>query len=139
MIVNTAYIYMGSAGGPPNPVIFQDDEINYKYSGTNFTVTTNGFQMLTGDSELEFSGLDLSNFEKLSIWVRNGSSSYVTLTINFIDNSGTVSANNTWRISDKTVTNRWFTIPTEYRKPRTKIKISLTKGRNITLEKAILS
>ena len=29
MIVNTAYIYMGSSGGPVNPVIFNGNEINY--------------------------------------------------------------------------------------------------------------
>lgn len=137
MIVNTAYIYMGSAGGPANPVIFQQNEINYKYSGTNFTVTTNGYIELQSNSELVFSGLDLSNFEKLSVEVRNGLSSTVTLTINFIDRSGNVSANNTWRIDSKTVTSRAFTIPTEYKKPKTKIKFS--SDRKITLYYAKLS
>ena len=136
MIVYPAYIYMGSAGGPANPVIFQQNEINYTYSGTNFTVTTNGYIELQSNSELVFSGLDLSNFEKLSVQVHNGSKT-VTLTINFIDNSGNTSANITWRVDGDTLTSRVFTIPTEYRKPKTKIKFS--SNRKITLYYAKLS
>lgn len=127
---------MGSAGGPANPVIFQQNEINYTYSGTNFTVTTNGYIELQSNSELVFSGLDLSNFEKLSVQVHNGSKT-VTLTINFIDNSGNTSANITWRVDGDTLTSRVFTIPTEYRKPKTKIKFS--SNRKITLYYAKLS
>lgn len=138
MIVNTAYIYMGSAGGPVNPVIFQQNEINYSYSGTNFTETTEGFKM-TGASELIFTGLDLSNFEKLAIQGKNSASSNVTLTINFIDNSGNVSANINQRFSDGSISSRTCTIPAEYKKPKTKIKFSTTNGRNITLLYATLS
>lgn len=136
MIVYPAYIYMGGDGGPANPVIFQKNEINYKYSGTNFTVTSNGYIELGVDSGLEFSGLDLSNFETLSVQVHSGSSA-VTLTINFIDNSGNTSANITWRVDGGTTTSRVFSIPPEYKKPKTKIKFS--SNRKITLQKAILS
>ena len=138
MIVNTAYIYMGSSGGPVNPVIFQYNEINYKYSGTNFTETAEGFKM-TGASELVFTGLDLSNFAKLGVQVYNSSSSTVTLIINFIDSSGNASASITWRVDKGTHMSRNFTIPTEYKKPKTKIKFSTTNGRNIVLHYAKLS
>ena len=137
MIVYPAYIYMGGDSGPVNPVIFQQNEINYNYSGTNFTVTSDGYLKLQSDSELMFSGLDLSNFEKLNVEVRNTSSSTVTLTINFIDSSGNVSANITWRIDGRTLTNRAYTIPTEYKKPKTKIKFS--SNREITLYYAKLT
>ena len=138
MIVNTAYIYMGSAGGPVNPVIFQYNEINYRYSGTNVTETTQGFKM-TGVSELVFTGLDLSNFETLAIQGGNPASSRVNLTINFIDNSGNVSADINQRFSDGSISNHTYTIPAEYRKPKTKIKFSTTNGRNIVLHYAKLS
>lgn len=137
MIVYPAYIYMGGDGGPVNPVIFQKNEINYKYSGTNFTVTTDSYFELQSDSELVFSGLDLSNFEKLGVQVNNRSSSTVTLTINFIDSSGNVSANTTWHVFKESITSRGFTIPTEYRKPKTKIKFS--SDRKITMYYAKLS
>ena len=136
MIVYPAYIYMGGDSGPVNPVIFNGNEINYSYSGTNFTETAEGFE-LQSDSELVFSGLDLSNFEKLGVRANNRSSSNVTLTVNFIDSSGNVSANNTWRIDGKSLTSRNFTIPTEYKKPKTKIKFS--SNRVITLISATLS
>ena len=138
MIVNTAYIYMGSAGGPVNPVIFQGNEINYNYSGTNFTETTEGFKM-TGASELVFTGLDLSNFENLAIQARNGASSKVYLTINFIDNSGKVSADIKTNFGDHSTQSYTFTIPAEYRKPKTKIKFSKSGPRSITLQYANLS
>ena len=138
MIVNTAYIYMGSAGGPVNPVIFQQNEINYKYSGTNFTETTAGFKM-TGVSELVFTGLDLGNFETLAIQGRNPAGSDVKLTINFIDNSGNESASINQRFSENSTSSHTYTIPAEYRKPKTKIKFSTTNGRNIVLHYAKLS
>ena len=137
MIVNTAYIYMGSSGGPVNPVIFQYNEINYKYSGTNFTETAEGFKM-TGASELVFTGLDLSNFVKLVVNAKTGSSNEY-LTVNFIDNSGNVSANIRKTFDAHSISSNTYTIPTEYRNPRTKIKFSTTNGRNIVLLYANLS
>lgn len=127
---------MGDGGGPVNPVIFQKNVINYKYSGKNFTVTADSYFELQSDSELVFTGLDLSNFETLSVQVHSGSSA-VTLTINFIDSSGNTSANITWRVDGGTVASRAFSIPPEYKKPKTKIKFS--SNRKITLYYAKLS
>lgn len=138
MIVNTAYIYMG-AGGPVNPVIFQRNEINYNYSGTNFTETTDGDLALPGNSEIVFTGIDLSNFEKLTVRANNRASGDVYLTVNFIDNSGNVSADIRQRFDNNSLMSRQYTIPPEYRKPKTKIKLSSTNGRNILLQSAILS
>ena len=137
MIVNTAYIYMGSAGGPVNPVIFQGNEINYNYSGTNFTETTEGFK-ITGASELVFTGIDLSAFDRLYVEAHNTSGSKVSLTVNFIDNSGNVSAAITKRFNENSISGNSYTIPVEYRKPRAKIKLSSTNGRNIVLHSARL-
>ena len=137
MIVNTAYIYMGSAGGPVNPVIFQGTEINYSYSGTNFTETAEGFKM-SGASELTFTGVDLSTFNRLHVEAHNTSSSNVSLTVNFIDNSGNVSASITKRFDGNSNSGNSYTIPSEYKKPRAKIKLSSTNGRNIVLKNARL-
>lgn len=139
MIVYPAYIYMGSDDGPVNPVIFQKNEINYNYSGTNYTETPDGYLALSGNSELVFDGLNLSNFEKLTVSAYNKASSAVNLTVNFIDNSGNVSAGITHSFYADGLSSYAFTIPAEYRKPRTKIKLSSTNGRNITLRSAILS
>ena len=139
MIVNTAYIYMGSAGGPVNPVIFQQNEINYNYSGTNFNVTSDGYLKMLGKSELVFTGLDLSNFEKLTVRGRNYSQSKVSLIVNFIDDSGNVSANISKRFESGSITNGQYTIPLEYRKPKTKIKMSIAGVNGLELQSAILS
>ena len=137
MIVNTAYIYMGSTGGPVNPVIFQGTEINYRYSGTNFTETTEGFKM-PGASELTFTGVDLSTFNRLHVEALNTSGSNVSLTVNFIDTSGNVSASITKRFDGHSISGNSYTIPSEYRKPRAKIKLSSTNRRNIVLKSARL-
>ena len=128
--------YVGStlvySAGPANPIIFQGTEINYSYSGTNFTETSEGFKM-TGASELVFTGLDLSTFNRLRVEAHNASSSNVSLTVNFIDNSGNVSAGITKRFDGNSFSGNSYTIPSEYRKPRAKIKLSSTNGRNIVL------
>lgn len=133
--------YVGStlvySTGPVNPVIFQGNEINYRYSGTNFTETTEGFKM-TGDSELVFTGLDLSNFVKLTVRAKTGSSNEY-LTVNFIDASGNVSTNIRRTFDKNTLSYKTYDIPAEYRNPRTKIKFSTTNGKNIVLLNAILS
>ena len=137
MIVNTAYIYMGSAGGPVNPVIFQKNEINYNYSGTNFTETSEGFKM-AGASELVFTGLDLSNFVKLVVNAHTGSSNEY-LTVNFIDASGNVSTNIRKTFESHSISSNTYNIPAEYRNPRTKIKMSIPGVNGLTLRSAILS
>ena len=137
MIVYPAYIYMSSDSGPVNPVIFQTNEINYRYSGTNFTETSEGFKM-TGASELVFTGLDLSNFVKLVVNAHTGSSNEY-LTVNFIDASGNVSTNIRKTFESHSISSNTYNIPAEYRNPRTKIKFSTTNGKNIVLLYAILS
>lgn len=139
MIVYPAYIYMGSAGGSVNPVIFQQNEINYNYSGTNFTITSDGYLKMRGKSELVFTDLDLSNFVKLVVVASNSASSRTTLTVNFIDSSGNVSANISDRINEHATSSITYTIPAEYKNPKTKIKMSIPGANGLTLRSAILS
>lgn len=139
MIVYPAYIYMGSDDGPVNPVIFQQNEINYNYSGTDFTVTTDGYLKMRGKSELVFTDLDLSNFVKLVVVASNSASSNVSLTVNFIDSSGNISANITKRIDEHSTSSNPYTIPAEYKNPKTKIKMSIPGVNGLTLRSAILS
>lgn len=133
--------YVGStlvySTGPVNPVIFKKNEINYRYSGTNFTVTSEGFKM-TGASELIFTGLDLSNFVKIVVNAHTGSSNEY-LTVNFIDASGNVSANIRKTFDKNSLSYKQYDIPAEYKNPRTKIKFSTTNARNLELLSAILS
>ena len=139
MIVNTAYIYMGSDGGPANPVIFQQNEINYNYSGTNVTVTTDGYIRLPGKSEIVFTDLNLSNFVKVVVTASNSANSNTSLIVNFIDSSGNVSANIAKRIDEHSTKSNTYTIPAEYKNPKTKIKMSIAGVNGLTLRSAILS
>lgn len=133
--------YVGStlvySAGPVNPYIFKGNEINYRYSGTNFTETTEGFKM-TGASELVFTGLDLRNFVKLYVYAKTGGSNEY-LTVNFIDASDNVSANIRKTFDKNSLSGNTYNIPAEYKNPRTKIKFSTTNAKNIMLLYAVLS
>lgn len=139
MIVNTAYIYMGGGGAAVNPVIFSQNEINYKYTGTNFKITSDGYIEMDSNSELIFENLDLTTFEKLAVKVENNYPRDQYLTANVIDSSGNVSADISMRFyGNNTSTNR-FNIPPEFKKTKMKIKFSLAGRALLTLQSAILS
>lgn len=139
MIVNPAYIYMGIGGAPGNPVIFQQNEINYKYSGTNFTKTTEDYFEMQSNSELIFENLDLTNFEKLKVMVQNTYPRNLYLTVNFITSSGKTSDNIENRIYANNTRTYTFNIPTDFKDKKMKIKFSLGGGSLLTLQSAILS
>ena len=93
---------------------------------------------MSGASELVFTGLDLSNFVKLVVNAHTRSSNEY-LTVNFIDATGNVSANIRKTFDKETISSNTYTIPAEYRNPRTKIKLSTTNSKNIVLLYAVLS
>lgn len=139
MIVNTAYIYMGGGDVPVNPVIFQQNEINYKYSGTNFTKTSEGYFEMQSNSELIFENLDLTNFEKLKVMVQNTYPRNLNLTVNFITSSGRTSADITKSVYSNNTRAYTFTIPADFKDKKMKIKFSLSGSSLLTLQSAILS
>lgn len=141
MIVNTAYIYMGVGGGGAevNPVIFSKNEINYKYTGTNFYITPDGYIGIGGNSELIFEDLDLTTFEKLTITAYNDLNKTQYLTVNVIDSSGNVSNGITLSFNRNNTGTNLFDIPAEFKRAKMKIKFSLPAFSQLTLQSAILS
>ena len=140
MIVNTAYIYMGRGGGVPgNPVIFSQNEINYKYTGRNFKITSDGYIEMDSNSELMFEKLDLTTFEQLAVKAQNGYPRTLSLTANVIDSSGNVSSDFKLEFLGAQTRTKRFNIPPEFKKTNVKIKFSLGGSGALTLQSAILS
>ena len=70
MIVNTAYIYMGSGGGgtPVNPNLWQDGVSNYPVVFTNSKITSKGLQFNKyGAGDATFSELTLTHLNSLTL------------------------------------------------------------------------
>lgn len=139
MIVNTAYIYMGGGGTTVNPVIFSQNEINYKYTGTNFNKTADNYFEMLGNSELIFENLDLTNFENLKVIAKNNNPRKLYLTVNFIDSSGQVSDDIKKTISANGAPTLTFNIPLDFKNRKMKIKFSTAASDTLILKSAILS
>ena len=139
MIVNTAYIYMGGGGAAVNPVIFSQNEINYKYTGTNFKITADGYIEMDSNSELMFENLDLTTFEKLAVKAKNDYPRDLYLTANVIDSSGNASSDIKLRFYGYNTATPKINIPTEFKRAKMKIKFSLAGSGLLTLQSAILS
>ena len=139
MIVNTAYIYMGDGGAVVNPVIFSQNEINYKYTGTNFKITSDGYIEIDSNSELTFENLDLTTFEKLAVRAKNDYPRTINLTANVIDSSGNVSSDIKLSFLAQQTQTKRFDIPAEFKKAKMKIKFSIAGTAVLTLQSAILS
>lgn len=97
MIVNTAYIYMGSGGGgggggtPVNPNLWQDGVSNYPVKFTNKSSISSKYLNLTyGGGSAAFSELLLTGFNSLTITVYRGGNTYynIPIKIEFFNSSG---------------------------------------------------
>ena len=122
MIVNSAYMYM-EMPAPTTPIIFRQNEINYRYTGTNFQITSDGYIEMDGPSEITFKNLDLTNYARLELTVNNATGARQNITVNFIDSSGNVSTGDTKSLYSTTQIVR-FDIPTEFKNQKMKIKFS---------------
>ena len=68
MIVNTAYIYMGSGGAPVNPNLWQDGVSNYPVVFTKgSSISANGLALPKDGGAATFSELQLTGFNSLTI------------------------------------------------------------------------
>ena len=67
MIVNTAYIYMGSGGAAVNPNLWQDGVSNYPVVFSNSSISSAGLQMNPKGSYATFSELPLPDFNSLTL------------------------------------------------------------------------
>ena len=92
MIVNTAYIYMGSGGGAPgNPNLWQDGVSNYPVVFTNSSISAEGLKFISSPGDATFSELPLKSFNNLTLSGRTtapGANPKVQISIEFysVDN-----------------------------------------------------
>ena len=141
MIVNTAYIYMGSGGGgggtPVNPNLWQDGVANYPVEFTNSSISADGM-LLNKNATATFSELQLTDFANLKISGNNSQPLNIEIKFEFFDSGdqllGTKSATFPPSTSTKTVE-----VPSKARIKNAKIKITNTKRYSVTLISAVLS
>ena len=146
MIVNTAYIYMGSGGGggePANPNLWQNGVSNYPVEFTNSSITATGLQFIARPGDATFSELPLTYFNSLTLTGRitsgPGISTTVEININFYSSDNVLIGTTTAAFS-KSENSVTVDIPSSAKIQNAKIKIEKTEsGHAVTLFSALLS
>ena len=143
MIVNTAYIYMGSGGGgePANPNLWQNGVSNYPVEFTNSSIKDTGLQFITRQGDATFSELPLTYFNRLTLTGRitNGPTRTTEISIEFYSSDNVLIGTTTaeFQRSEKSVT---VDIPSSAKIQNAKIKIKKTDYANsLTISSALLS
>ena len=143
MIVNTAYIYMGSGGTPVNSNLWQDGVANYPVVFTgNCSISADGLNFISTPGDATFSELPLKSFNSLTLSGRTtagGMNPKVEIGIEFYSSDnvliGTRSA--TFSKSENSVA---VDIPSSAKIQNAKIKIKKAAyGYPSTLSSAVLS
>lgn len=140
MIVNTAYIYMGSGGAVVYPNLWQDGVANYPVEFTNSSISSDGLILPSNGSAATFSELPLSDFNSLTL-TGNASPAFRTtkIVIEFFNSAGQSLGKETMSFSTsyKTLT---VNIPSSAKLKDAKIKITNTAtGKIFTMSTALLS
>ena len=143
MIVNTAYIYMGSGGGgtPANPNLWQDGVANYPVVFTNSSITADGLNFVTRPGDATFSELPLTYFNRLTLSGRmtNSGASKAKIKIEFYSGDNVLIETTTTEFlrSEKSVA---VDIPSSAKIQNAKIKIKKTDYySSLTFSSALLS
>ena len=145
MIVNTAYIYMGSGGGgtQANPDLWKDGVSNYPVVFTNSSISASGLNFTSKQGDAIFSELPLKYFNGLTLSGRitggPGISAKVEIKINFYrsDNVLLGTATASFTKSGESVT---VNIPSSAKIQNAKIKIEKEEySHSLTLSSAVLS
>ena len=143
MIVNTAYIYMGSGGGgtPVNQNLWQDGVSNYPVELTNSTITATGLKFITRPGDATFSELPLTYFNRLTLTGRitSGPTRTTEISIEFYSSDNVLIGTTTAEFpkSEKSVT---VNIPSSAKIQNAKIKIKKTDySSSLTFSSAVLS
>lgn len=130
MIVNTAYIYMGTGGGggePANPNLWQDGVSNYPVEFTDSSITAAGLKFITRQGDATFSELPLTYFNRLTLTGRitNGPTRTSEISIEFHSSDNVLIGTTTAEFpkSEKSVT---VDIPSSAKIQNAKIKIKKT-------------
>ena len=144
MIVNTAYIYMGSGGGggePANPNLWQNGVANYPVEFTDSSIKASGLNFITRPGEATFSELPLTYFNRLTLTGRitNGPTRKTEISIEFYSSDNALIGTTTAEFpkSEKSVT---VDIPSSAKIQNAKIKIKKTDYMSsLTFSSAVLS
>ena len=144
MIVNTAYIYMGSGGGggePANPNLWQDGVANYPVELTDCSIKTDGLKFITRQGDATFSELPLTYFNRFTLTGRitSGPSRTTEIGIEFYSSDNVLIGTTTAEFpkSEKSVT---VDIPSSAKIQNAKIKIKKTDYySSLTFSSALLS
>ena len=141
MIVNPAYIYMGSGGGEPvNPYLWQDGVYNYpvEFSGAH-EFSEDGLDLTSAGATATFSELQLTGFRNLTVTAGNGfiSSRGIKLTVEFLNSNGQSLGTETATFFSSERTQA-VTIPSSARIKNAKIKIGWVSS-HLILKSAVLS
>ena len=144
MIVNTAYIYMGSGGGggePANPNLWQNGVSNYPVELTNSSITAAGLTFITGLGDATFSELPLTHFNRLTLTGRitSGPSRTSEISIEFYSSDNVLIGTTTAKFP-KSETSVAVDIPSSAKIQNAKIKIKKTDfSSSLTFSSAVLS
>ena len=142
MIVNTAYIYMGSGGGgePANPNLWQDGVSNYPVELTDSSIKTDGLKFITRPGDATFSELPLTYFNRFTLTGRITNGQRKTeIGIEFYSSDNVLIGTTTAEFpkSEKSVT---VDIPSSAKIQNAKIKIKKTDYMSsLTFSSAVLS
>ena len=144
MIVNTAYIYMGSGGGgggtPANPNLWQDGVANYPVEFTkNSSIKPKYLSLISGGSAT-FSELLLTGFNSLTISkYGDGFIPNIPIKIEFFNSSGQLLGTETVTFAYSTTTQS-VNIPSAAKIQNAKIRMTNeNSSKNINLSSAVLS
>ena len=141
MIVNTAYIYMGTGGAPINPNLWQDGVSNYPVEFNNSSISSNGVQLTKNGGAVTFSELSLTDFNSLTISRPSDYTSglYVSVEIKFFNSSDQLLGTENASFNSKE-TVAAVNIPSSAKIQKAKISMTnKSKNNAITLVSALLS
>lgn len=147
MIVNTAYIYMGSGGAPVNPNLWQNGVSNYPVEFTkDSSISSDGLVLTSRGGSATFSELRLTGFNSLTISLPQGTKFFfteTTITIEFLNSAGQMLGTETVTYKAfATVNPQTVNIPSPAKTQNAKIRITNSVAMNnyiITLSSALLS
>lgn len=142
MIVNTAYIYMGTGGAPVNPNLWQDGVSNYPVVfANNSSISSDGLHLPKDGGAATFSELQLTGFNSLTISRNPNALLFANhkIRIEFFNSADQLLGTETATFS-KTVETQTVNVPNAAKIQNAKIRITNTnKNTAMTLVSALLS
>lgn len=143
MIVNPAYMHMGIADEPAEPVIWDRYRVfNYPYqlNGANIA-GNNGLSFAAGGS-VTFSDLNLSKFTKITFTEVYQINRQMSIIVKAVNDKGVVSTETELKFPANTLTNQIWTIPPAFRIKNVKLVVtggSINGSSSVTISKAVCS